>query len=207
VGLCARVAPSIDVPPPTAVELCVLGLAVVAALVWPWRRGALALVAAAGICFAVEAWLAVGVPARRDGAVVTFLDVGQGDGAVIEAPHGETWLVDAGGRLFDATGGAGNDPGEQATLRFLVARRVRRLDLVVVSHPHPDHYGGLVAVAAHLPIAELWISGDDPRDAPWTPPLPHLPPHRTRPVPAPPATPLLPHAPPRACPWAAPHPA
>src|SRR5215470_16221191 len=114
VGLCARVAPSIDVPPPTAVELAVLGVAVVTALVWPWRRGALALFAAASVCVAIESWLAVGAPARRDGAVVTFLDVGQGDGAVIEAPHGETWLVDAGGRLFgDAAAGApaGNDPG------------------------------------------------------------------------------------------------
>ena len=148
---------------------------------------ALALLAAAGVCLGIEAWLAVGAPARRDGAIVTFLDVGQGDAAVIEAPHGEAWLVDAGGRLFGDSG-VGNDPGEQATLRFLVARRVRRLDLVVVSHPHPDHYGGLVAVAAHLPIAELWISGDEPGDARWTALLADLAARGTRVVRAAPGT-------------------
>src|SRR5262249_13673771 len=109
---------------------------------------------------------AVGAPARRDETTVTFLDVGQGDAAVIDAPHGETWLVDAGGALFGA-GAAGADPGEQATLRFLVARRGRAPELLVVAHPHPDHYGGLAAVAAHIPIAEMWISGDDPHDPRW----------------------------------------
>src|SRR5262249_2101104 len=58
--------------------------------------------------------------------------------------------------------------GEQAVWKFLAARRVRRIDLAVVSHPHPDHYGGLAAVAQHTPIAELWISGDDPGDPRWT---------------------------------------
>ena len=33
--------------------------------------------------------------------------------------------------------------------------------------PHPDHYGGLRALSAHLPIDELWISGDDPGDPRW----------------------------------------
>jgi competence protein ComEC len=187
VGLCARVAPSIDVPPPTAIELVLFGLAVVAVLVWPWRRGALALLAAFAVCFAIESWLTVAAPARREGAVVTFLDVGQGDAAVIEAPHGQTWLVDAGGRLFGA-GRVGSDPGEQATLRFLTAHRVRRLDLVVVSHPHPDHYGGLAAVAAHIPIAEMWISGDDPGDARWNRLVADLAAHGTRVVRAAPGT-------------------
>jgi competence protein ComEC len=50
----------------------------------------------------------------------------------------------------------------------LHARRIRRLALVIVSHPHPDHFGGLAAVAAHVPIDELWLSGDDSRDPAWT---------------------------------------
>jgi len=44
---------------------------------------------------------------------------------------------------------------------------VRRLALVIVSHPHPDHYGGLAAVAAHVPIDELWVSGDEVGDPAW----------------------------------------
>src|SRR5262249_26695651 len=51
------------------------------------------------------------------------------------------------------------DPGERAVWPFLRARRIRRIDVAVVSHPHPDHYGGLAAVAAHVPIGELWGDG------------------------------------------------
>jgi competence protein ComEC len=114
------------------------------------------------------------LPARRTALTVTFLDVGQGDGALVELPGGATWLVDAGGRLFGAPGpdastddklaALAGDPGEQAVWRTLHAHRVRRLALVIVSHPHPDHFGGLAAVAAHVPIDELWWSGDDTGD-------------------------------------------
>jgi len=142
------------------------------------RRALLVAAAAAALAFgscAHDTWLA---PARRETLTVSFLDVGQGDAAVVELPGGETWLVDAGGRLFGAPGpdasvddklaALAGDPGEQAVWRYLHARRVRRLALVIVSHPHPDHFGGLAAVAAHLPIDELWLSGDDSRDPAWT---------------------------------------
>ena len=165
VELLARVSPSLDVPPPTPVELAVTAAAVVVVLTAPWRRGLAAGATASVVCLAIEIWLGVAAPRLRHAVTVTFLDVGQGDAAVIDAPAGETWLVDSGGRLF---GDGPVDPGEAATLRFLVARRVRRLDVVVVSHPHPDHVGGLPAVAARLPIGELWISGDDPGEPRWT---------------------------------------
>jgi competence protein ComEC len=175
VAAIARAAPVVSLPPPSSFELLALGAALVAlATLVPWRRallvaGSLAAVAAGscvvGTCVA---------PALRREVRVTFLDVGQGSAAVIEAPGGETWLIDAGGRLFGAPGpeasederlaATAGDPGEQAVWRFLAARRVRRLDLVVVSHPHPDHFGGLEAVARHLPIAELWYGGEDGGD-------------------------------------------
>jgi hypothetical protein len=63
-------------------------------------------------------------------------------------------------------GDGGRDPGE-ALRRFLAVRRVRRIDLVVVSHPHPDHYGGLAALVGKVEIGEVWVSGDDAGDARW----------------------------------------
>ena len=37
---------------------------------------------------------------------------------------------------------------------------VSRLDWAVLTHPHPDHGGGLVAVLDHLPVRELWTTGE-----------------------------------------------
>jgi competence protein ComEC len=63
-------------------------------------------------------------------------------------------LIDAGGSV-----GGGPDPGAASVLPVLNALRVTKLDVVVMSHPHPDHYGGLEAVLSALPVGELWDTG------------------------------------------------
>ena len=63
---------------------------------------------------------------------IEFLDVGQGDSALIRSPEGKLALVDAG-------------PSDRV-VGLLRERGVERLDLVVVSHHHADHYGGMLAV-------------------------------------------------------------
>src|SRR6185436_2063459 len=98
--------------------------------------GALALTAALVLC---ASW---GWHAHRratDDLRVTFLDVGQGDAAVIELPGGAVWLVDAGGDPVAGELRAGARPGE-VVARFLRDRRIDRVAVAVVSHPHPDHY-------------------------------------------------------------------
>lgn len=97
--------------------------------------------------------------ARRYGAPegilrVTFLDVGQGDSALVDLPDGSLMLIDAGGFV-----GSSVDPGEQVVLPVLRARRRTRLDVVVLSHPHPDHFGGLPSVVSKLEVGELWDNG------------------------------------------------
>ncbi len=92
---------------------------------------------------------------RRDELVVTMPYVGQGDGIILRFPGGQTALVDAGGAITTSDW----DPGRQVIAPLLRKRGVRAIDLVVVSHPHPDHIGGLVYVAGRFPIAELWRSG------------------------------------------------
>jgi competence protein ComEC len=45
---------------------------------------------------------------------------------------------------------------------------VRRIDLAIVSHAHPDHLGGFAYLSRHFPIGELWWSGagaDEPGQA------------------------------------------
>jgi len=97
-------------------------------------------------------WMARDTPPA--GALrVTFLDVGQGDAALIELPDGAVWLVDAGGNP------GARDPAQatatgRAIDRVLAAYDHTRIELAIVSHPHPDHYLGLAGITA--PIDELW---------------------------------------------------
>jgi competence protein ComEC len=84
----------------------------------------------------------------------TYLDVGQGDAALIDLPDGRLMLIDAGGNP-----GGGPDPGHAVLLPLLQARRRERIDIAVLTHPHPDHYGGLAALIDQIPITELWDSG------------------------------------------------
>jgi beta-lactamase superfamily II metal-dependent hydrolase len=65
-------------------------------------------------------------------ARIDFLDVGQGDSVLVRSPEGKAMLVDAG-------------PSRNVVER-LRERGVTSIDLVVVSHHHSDHYGGMEAV-------------------------------------------------------------
>jgi competence protein ComEC len=82
---------------------------------------------------------------------LTMLDVGQGDALLLRSP-GHAVLIDAGGRLADG------HFGERELLPMLVDRGVRRIDVAVLTHVHPDHCGGLPAVLANLDVGTLWIS-------------------------------------------------
>ncbi len=64
---------------------------------------------------------------------VTFFDVGQGDASLIQFPHGETWMVDAGGGWKDWNWG-------QRVLYLELARKgIFTLNRAVISHPDRDH--------------------------------------------------------------------
>jgi competence protein ComEC len=63
-------------------------------------------------------------------------------------------LIDGGGEV-----GSAFDPGRAIVAPVLAARRRRRVDVVVLSHPHPDHFLGLAAALRDVEVGELWDTG------------------------------------------------
>ena len=84
---------------------------------------------------------------------VVFLDVGQGDTAFLRFPNGRTMVVDGGARSdrFDC--------GARVLLPFLRHWGAGRIDVVVVSHLHNDHSGGLVALLEEVEVGHYLDSG------------------------------------------------
>ncbi|HET7041288.1 MAG TPA: ComEC/Rec2 family competence protein [Gemmatimonadales bacterium] len=98
---------------------------------------------------------AAGAPALT----LTFLDVGQGDATAIATPHGHWIVVDAGPE------GEGRDAGRGVVVPFLQRHGVARLEALMLSHAHRDHYGGMPAVLDRIPVARFLEPGevvDDP---------------------------------------------
>jgi competence protein ComEC len=144
---------AVSVPMPTRIEWIVATIAVVVACGHRTRHAALIIAAGAAMVGVLE--LTHRATVGTDGALrITALDVGQGDAVVVELPDGAVMLIDGGGAI---TGGP--DPGEREVVPWLALRRAGTLAAVVLSHPHPDHAGGLAAVLRSIAVREVWDTG------------------------------------------------
>ncbi|MEW6062674.1 MAG: DNA internalization-related competence protein ComEC/Rec2, partial [Bacteroidota bacterium] len=79
---------------------------------------------------------------------VTFLDVGQGDAAVIQLPDGKTIVVD-GGPISHSS-----NAGEKIVAPFLRRIGVSSIDVLITTHPHADHLGGVPYVLKHFTVQQ-----------------------------------------------------
>ncbi|MFN8629790.1 MAG: ComEC/Rec2 family competence protein [Chloroflexota bacterium] len=133
----------------------------------PIERLALGL---AAIAVAVTAIAAADVTGRSDRLVM--LDVGQGDAILVESADGGRMLVDG-----------GPDPDRVlAELDAVVPPWDRRLDIVVLTHPHEDHVAGLVRVLERYRVGRVFepgMRGQGPGWAAWDRALQHGPPRAT----------------------------
>ena len=130
---------------------------------------------ALGLCAveAISVYQHSKLAARGRGLRITALDVGQGDATLIDLPDGRLMLIDGGGFV-----GSDIDPGQRIILPVLRARRRDHLDIVVLSHPHPDHFGGLGSVVEGVSVGEFWYGGSSDHRTEQaarggTPPGPH----------------------------------
>ncbi|NLM52648.1 MAG: DNA internalization-related competence protein ComEC/Rec2, partial [Firmicutes bacterium] len=91
-----------------------------------------------------------GLPVTLErGLQVTFLDVGQGLAVYIRTPSNQHILIDAGTA----------QAGESVLVPFLRTQRLKSIDLMILTHPHDDHYGGMVPVLENFQVAAFAGNG------------------------------------------------
>ena len=77
---------------------------------------------------------------------VHFIDVGEGDSILLDIGDNEV-LIDGGGK----------SPG---VVRYIDDYVDGRLEVMVATHPHADHIGGLISVLRAFEVDEIWLNGD-----------------------------------------------
>ena len=93
-----------------------------------------------------------------------FIDVEEGSSTLIVSPSGRAMLVDAGSR-----GNRGRDAGR--VMAALKDAGVARLDYLLMTHYHNDHYGAVAELAGKVPILNFIDHGasvENGKDVEWT---------------------------------------
>ena len=97
-------------------------------------------------------------PSRSE-TMVHFIDVGQGSSTLLELRDGANLLIDGGGR-----DSARYNVGEGIIAPFLRSRRIWKIDAVIISHPHSDHYNGIPFLLEQYAPRRLYINGQKTRE-------------------------------------------
>lgn len=162
----------------------------------PWRRRLGLLLSGAALLIYLLSWLPAWMrpwplPWLRPGNELrlSFVDAGQGDAAVAELPGGGIVVIDAGWpphperaqgdprRPSVATPGVSLSAGGTSQTpvgQFLRRRGHQRIDLLIISHRHPDHMGGASSLLSQFTVDVLWLNrqpepqGADARLAPMS---------------------------------------
>lgn len=85
--------------------------------------------------------------------VIYFLNVKQADSAFIITPNNRTMLIDAGITIDNF------DTGEEIVIPFIEKLKVKEIDVMIASHPHMDHVGGLISVMRKIKTNTVLDSG------------------------------------------------
>jgi competence protein ComEC len=149
---------SANVPAPTSWQTVAIAIALGALVITRKDRRAPVCLGAVAVTLLLE------IGARRAGRPTgvlraTFLDVGQGDAALVDLPDGEAMVIDGGGLV-----GSPIDTGERVVAPVLRGRRRDEVALAVLTHPHPDHFTGLVSGLAAVRVGALWDTGQGERE-------------------------------------------
>ncbi len=141
---------------PTYPELMLLyGILIFGANLKRWRQALPGLVGCVALLASLQIYGYYAV-SRGNELSVAFLDVGQGDAAVVTFPQGKIMVIDAGGSLDGSF-----DPGERIVAPFLWKMKKKDIDYLVNTHSHPDHLQGLLFLLENFRVREVWNNGED----------------------------------------------
>lgn len=154
----------VPTPAPLAVMACYpllcLGVLLSSKKEWPtvknfiFEKRRAVIVTTLGVIL-LSAALIAGHPDKKE-LFLHLIDVGQGDSILVQTPGGKNILVDAGGWSGEFESGQG--AGDRVVVPYLRRLGVKRIDLLIITHPHEDHAGGVKAVARTFPIDMAIIS-------------------------------------------------
>lgn len=143
---------------PSVIEVALWYALVVSIVLWKFYRIS-GVVVVLSLLLLTASGLVRHLHLSPSGVQATVLDVGQGDATVIQLPRGTTMLIDGGGFFHHNF-----DTGKNIIAPFLLRNGIRRVDYIVMTHPHPDHYDGLRYIAKHFRPREFWTNGDTVND-------------------------------------------
>lgn len=95
---------------------------------------------------------------------VTYLDVGQGDSAVIELPYRRgVYVIDTGGTVMFGeenwkTPSNSFEVGRKIVVPFLKGRGITKIDKLMITHAHADHMEGADEVVEEISVGEIHIA-------------------------------------------------
>ena len=89
---------------------------------------------------------------------VHFIDVGQGDAALVQTASGHNIIVDCGGLQGDF------DTGSRIIVPYLRYLGIGKIDVLALSHGHHDHAGGAAGVARLIPVSKVLLPQEEPSD-------------------------------------------
>jgi len=81
---------------------------------------------------------------------IHFIDVGEGDSILIEAPNGETALIDAGNLITGSK-----------VVRYLEKNNIYDLEHLIFTHPHLDHIGGAFFILQMVGVKDIYDNGEN----------------------------------------------
>lgn len=104
------------------------------------------------VCAGMIAASAISYAGRAGTADFTFVNVGQGDGAVINSPFGARLIIDGGG----GNAYSGYNPGESIFVPYLISKGYSDIDAAIISHFHKDHVEGVIAAVETLNVKSVF---------------------------------------------------
>lgn len=77
---------------------------------------------------------------------VSYIDVGQADSILIQSPSGRNMLIDA-----------GNSTNQTTIANYLKSKNIKKIDVLVATHPHADHIGGMAYIISNFQIGLIYM--------------------------------------------------